>query len=69
MPRDGTEPTDALTKNPGICIYIWDHAVDVHRIIHCVKCAGGTFSGKKGQIVVREVLRSNPYTRIHYENV
>jgi hypothetical protein len=64
-PRNGTEPTDTLTENPGIRTYIWNHAVDVHRIIHRVKCAGGTFSGKKGQIGVREVLITGQVCNTH----
>ncbi|SJL18083.1 uncharacterized protein ARMOST_21655 [Armillaria ostoyae] len=39
-----------LAENPGIRKFIWEHANDVHRIMHCIKCAGGTFLPKKTQI-------------------
>jgi hypothetical protein len=44
-----------LKENPGIRRFVWEHANDVHRIMHRVKCAGGTFSGKKTQMGRREV--------------
>jgi hypothetical protein len=41
---------ETIPENPGIRRFIWEHAIDVHRILHKVKCAGGTFSGKKAQL-------------------
>ena len=46
--EDGNPET--LKDNPGIRRFIWEHANDVHRIMHRIKCAGGTFSPKKTQI-------------------
>ena len=39
-----------LEENPGIRRYIWEHAQDVHRIIHRVQHAGATFSPTKVQL-------------------
>ena len=47
---------ETLTKNPGIRRFIWEHAQDVHRIMHRIKCAGATFSPKKTQICRQEVV-------------
>ena len=41
---------ETLPENPGIRRFIWEHANDVHRIMHQIKCAGETFSPKKTQI-------------------
>jgi len=43
-------------ENPGIRRFIWEHGVDVHRIMHRVKHAGATFSPTKTQICRPEVL-------------
>jgi len=45
-----------LDENPGIRRFIWEHAQDVHRIMHKVKCAGATFAANKAQICRPEVL-------------
>jgi hypothetical protein len=45
---EGTE--EVLPENPGIRKYIWEHLNDVHRILHRIKEAGGTVSGKKLQL-------------------
>ena len=44
-----------LLKKYKAC-YIWEHAVDVDRIMHRVKRSGATFSPKKTQICLPEVL-------------
>ncbi len=51
---DGQPST--IPENPGIRQFIWEHANDVHRIMHRVKCAGGTFSPKKTQICRPSVI-------------
>jgi hypothetical protein len=38
---------ETIPKNPGIWIFVWEHFVDVNRILHCFKHAGATISGKK----------------------
>ena len=38
---------ETLPANPGIQRFIWEHAVDVHRIMHHFAHAGRTFSGPK----------------------
>jgi len=47
---------ETLPENPGIRRFIWEHANDVHRIMHRVKEAGGTFAGLKAQICLPEVI-------------
>jgi transposase InsO family protein len=47
---------ETLPENPGIRRFIWEHANDVNRVLHRVKCAGGTFSPKKGQICRQDVV-------------
>ena len=47
---------EVLLENPGIRRFIWEHANDVHRIIHRVGQAGGTFSPTKVQMAQPKVL-------------
>jgi len=47
---------ETLKENSGIRRFIWEHAVDVNRIMHRVKRSGATFSPKKTQICLPEVL-------------
>lgn len=47
---------EVLEENSGIRRFIWEHAQDVHRIMHKVKCAGATFAANKAQICRPEVL-------------
>ena len=35
---------ECISQNPGIRRFIWEHAQDVHRIMHKIKKAGGTFA-------------------------
>lgn len=51
---DGKPQT--LPENPGIRKFIWEHAIDVNRIMHKVKESGATFSAKKTQICRPEVV-------------
>ena len=53
---DSNGDPETLSDNPGIRRFIWEHAADVHRIMHRIKCAGGTFSAKKTQICRPEVV-------------
>ena len=52
---DKGEP-EVLQENPGIRRFIWEHANDVHRIMHRVGHAGAKFSYKKAQICRPEVV-------------
>ena len=54
LDKDGKPET--LKENPGIRRFIWEHACDVHRIMHRVKCAGVTFAPKKAQVCRQEVI-------------
>jgi transposase InsO family protein len=47
---------ETLPENPGIRRFIWEHAVDVNRIMHRIKESGATFSAKKTQICLPEVV-------------
>jgi hypothetical protein len=47
---------EVLQENPGIRRFIWEHAQDLHRIMHRVKCAGATFAANKTQVCLPEVL-------------
>jgi hypothetical protein len=47
---------EVLAENTGIRRFIWEHAKDVHRVMHRVKCAGGTFAAAKSQICKPEVV-------------
>ncbi|KAI0038540.1 hypothetical protein FA95DRAFT_1453886, partial [Auriscalpium vulgare] len=47
---------EVIPENPGIRRFIWEHAQDVHRIIHKVKCSGATFSASKLQVCVPEAV-------------
>ena len=47
---------EVLKDNPGIRRFIWEHANDVHRIMHRVGHAGGTFAPNKAQVCRPEVV-------------
>jgi hypothetical protein len=47
---------EVLKENPGIRRFIWEHALDVNRIMHRIKQAGATFSAKKVQLCRPKVL-------------
>ena len=47
---DANGEPEVIPERPGVKRYIWEHAVDLNRILHCLIEAGGTFSGKKLQI-------------------
>ena len=54
LDKDGNPQT--VPENPGIRRFIWEHALDVHRIMHRIKCAGASFSPKKTQICRPEAI-------------
>jgi len=56
MYLDNKGEPEVLVENPGIRRFIWEHAQDVHRIMHRIALAGATFSGSKTQICRPEVL-------------
>jgi len=53
---DGDGKPEVLSDNPGIRRFIWEHAQDVHRIMHRVHHAGATVSAHKAQVSLPEVL-------------
>lgn len=42
--------------NRGIRRFVWEHLNNVHRILHRMRCAGGTFNGKKLEMCVPEII-------------
>jgi transposase InsO family protein len=52
--EDGNPET--IPGNPGIRRFVWEHANDVHRIMHRMGCAGATFSATKTQLARPEVV-------------
>jgi hypothetical protein len=54
-PDKNGEP-ERLEVNPGIRRFVWEHAQDVHRIMHKVGCAGATFSALKVQCCRQQAL-------------
>jgi hypothetical protein len=54
LDKDGDPQT--IPENPRIRRFIWEHAIDVHRIMHHIKCAGASFSPKKTQICRPEAI-------------
>ena len=53
---DGNGNPETIPENPGIRRFVWEHANDVHRVMHRVGCAGAAFSGKKAQICKPEAI-------------
>jgi transposase InsO family protein len=47
---------EVIPNNPGIRRFVWEHAQDVHRVMHRIHCAGATISSKKAQICLPEAL-------------
>ncbi|KIY61309.1 hypothetical protein CYLTODRAFT_337891, partial [Cylindrobasidium torrendii FP15055 ss-10] len=47
---DANGEPERIKDNLGIRQFIWEHAQDVHRIMHKVKLSGATFSAKKTQM-------------------
>ena len=47
---------EVLRANPGIRRFIWEHLLDVYRVVHHFEYAGVTISGPKLYITVPEVL-------------
>ena len=47
---DANGESEVMPERPDIRRYIWEHAVDLNRILHHLIEAGGTFSRKKLQI-------------------
>ncbi len=54
LDSDGNPET--ISGNPGIRRFIWEHAQDVHRIMHRIGHAGATFAPKKVQACKTEVV-------------
>jgi hypothetical protein len=48
--------TEVIPQNKGIRKLVWEHAQDVHCILHRIACAGRTFSRKKVQLAQPQVL-------------
>lgn len=51
---DGTE--ERHPENPGIRRFVWEHFQNLNLVVQHMKYSGGTFSGKKATLCVRNVL-------------
>jgi hypothetical protein len=47
---------EVMQGNPGIRRFVWEHLNNVNRIIHQMRKAGGTFSGKKSDLCIPSVI-------------
>lgn len=47
---------ETIPQNPGIRRFVWEHAQDVHRIMHRIACSGATFAPKKTQMARPQVV-------------
>lgn len=47
---------ETIPENPGIRRFIWEHAVDLNRVLHRLKRAGATVSAKKLQLCQPEIV-------------
>ncbi|KAH7922151.1 hypothetical protein BV22DRAFT_976598, partial [Leucogyrophana mollusca] len=52
--EDGTYKT--IPENNGIRRFVWEHLVDINRVLHRLKHAGATVSAKKLFLAVPEVV-------------
>jgi len=52
--KDGTY--EVLSANPGIYRFVWEHAVNLNRILHRLVHAGATVSAKKLQLCQPEII-------------
>lgn len=47
---------EVLEENPGIWCFIWEHLINVNKVLHRIKSFGVTFSGKKLDICASSVI-------------
>lgn len=47
---------EVIPENTGIRRFVWEHLVNMNRLIHRIRKAGGTFSGKKSDLCIPEVI-------------
>ncbi|VDC04048.1 unnamed protein product [Peniophora sp. CBMAI 1063] len=52
--EDGSE--ERIAENPGVRRFVWEHLVNVNRVIQRMKYAGGTFSGPKALIIAEDFV-------------
>ncbi len=53
LPDGGYE---VIPENPGIRRFVWEHMVNVNRIVQRMKYSGGTFSGYKSLLCAAEIV-------------
>ncbi|KAF9537386.1 hypothetical protein CPC08DRAFT_599524, partial [Agrocybe pediades] len=51
---DGTY--EVLAENPKIRRFVWEHMINVNRLLQRMKYAGGTFSGYKSTLCAAEIV-------------
>lgn len=54
--KDDLGNYETIKGNPGIRRFVWEHLVNVNRIIHRIRHAGGTFNAKKSFLAVASVI-------------
>ena len=54
--QDKNGNPETIPGNPGIRRFVWEHANDVHRIMHRLGCSGVTVSATKTQLAQPEVI-------------
>ena len=54
--KDEKGNPETIPGNSGIRRFVWEHANDVHRIMHRLGCSGVTFSAAKTQLARPEVI-------------
>ena len=54
--RDAEGNYETIPSNPGIRRFVWEHLLDVNRVVQHMKHAGGTFSGKKLVLCAAEIV-------------
>ena len=47
---------EVLSANPGICRFVWEHAVNLNHILHCLVHARATVLAKKLQLCQPEII-------------
>ena len=54
--RDAVGNYKTIPSNSGIRRFVWEHLLDVNRVVQHMKRAGGTFLGKKLVLCAAEIV-------------
>ena len=53
--QENGEP-ETISNNPGICHFVWEHFLDLNRVVQQIKYSGRTFSGYKSLLCAAEIM-------------